>query len=480
MPRRLLIAPDAAQIEPQDKECKMSGCKFRIYQGPQAGAQFELKAGRYLLGSGDNNDLIFTDDKLAPLHVVLSIDDDLKISLEPKDGDCYLNDEKVKESTTWTSGSFLKLGNTVMSFKDADAPWPDYDAYLLQKLNVLTENKAQEPESLEDEPKQEETTVEEPKKSHYPHLLSIILALILIVLLSALMFGPQYFRHDSKQEDFNKVNAVLDKLGYEISLKEEDGALALYGQVASQESLNKLLEALPQTSSALVLHLEIYDAYLLGIEKTLKIMGYDAKAKYKDNNLVEISAYIKDPYVEARLFTTLSSQYEQNFLRHIVYKDKLEELLLPKLKEKHLDFLTFNYTDGAIFYAGDLTLKERADLFKIRDDLKDELAIPLEFYNMQDLPKSRIETINVIDDSENTETVDKPVEVVDTKVTKTEPLNIEDIMGVTLEPLRFITLRNGHKYFEGGVLPSGFTVSQIDIHKIVVKRGNEVHEFKLR
>ena len=53
-------------------------------------------------------------------------------------------------------------------------------------------------------------------------------------------------------------------------------------------------------------------------------------------------------------------------------------------------------------------------------------------------------------------------------------------MGVSLEPMRFITLRNGHKYFEGGVLPSGYTVSKIDLNKIIVTKGGESHEYQLR
>ncbi len=33
---------------------------FRIYTGPQSGAQFDLLEGQYIVGKGDEADLIFT------------------------------------------------------------------------------------------------------------------------------------------------------------------------------------------------------------------------------------------------------------------------------------------------------------------------------------------------------------------------------------------------------------------------------------
>ena len=51
-----------------------------------------------------------------------------------------------------------------------------------------------------------------------------------------------------------------------------------------------------------------------------------------------------------------------------------------------------------------------------------------------------------------------------------------DIMSVTMEPLRFVTLRDGLKVFEGGMLPSGQVVTQIEIDHLLLQdqHGREV------
>ena len=65
---------------------------------------------------------------------------------------------------------------------------------------------------------------------------------------------------------------------------------------------------------------------------------------------------------------------------------------------------------------------------------------------------------------------------------KASEQNVDEtaILSVTMKPMRFITLKNGRKYFEGGVLPSGYVVSSIDLNKVVLMKGSEVKELQLK
>lgn len=464
----------------------LNSCKFRIYQGPQNGAQFELAEGEYILGCSDEADLIFSDDKMAPKHASLSIDKNCNVIITPKDGECYFNDELIKGPASLTSGVFCRLGSTVLALK-GEGKWPDYDAYVEQKLQAFKSNLKQDDEASAQALPEEKNDASANENIPYEHKsflisrgLSIFLALLLILLLLALIVGPKIFRENPQEADFSAVQKVLEAGDYDLTLKIEHGALALYGSVPSQERLTELLNSLPEITSSLVMHLEIRDAYLLGIERTLKIMGFDARLSYKDNNSLEVSAYMKDPYVEARVLTALAHQYHHEFKSHIAYAEQIEPLLNKKLQQEALDSLRFNFTDGAIFYNGDLTLKERARLASIKKNLSESLNIPLEFYSTKAMPKAMIETISADPKEANTETVLSPVDIAEKANSDKEPLAIDDVMGVTIEPLRFITLRNGHKYFEGGLLPSGYTISKIDIHKIEVRKGDDVRELRLR
>ncbi len=48
------------------------------------------------------------------------------------------------------------------------------------------------------------------------------------------------------------------------------------------------------------------------------------------------------------------------------------------------------------------------------------------------------------------------------------------IVGVTLEPVPFISMKDGQKYFTGGRLPGGFIIREITAEKLVVERDGKV------
>ena len=48
------------------------------------------------------------------------------------------------------------------------------------------------------------------------------------------------------------------------------------------------------------------------------------------------------------------------------------------------------------------------------------------------------------------------------------------IIGVTLDPVPFISMKDGQKFFTGGRLPSGFIIREISTDKLVVERDGEV------
>lgn len=56
-----------------------------------------------------------------------------------------------------------------------------------------------------------------------------------------------------------------------------------------------------------------------------------------------------------------------------------------------------------------------------------------------------------------------------------DQFRLEDIAGVTLEPLRFISLKDGRKFFEGARLPGGYELTSIGLNRLILyKNGQEV------
>lgn len=52
--------------------------------------------------------------------------------------------------------------------------------------------------------------------------------------------------------------------------------------------------------------------------------------------------------------------------------------------------------------------------------------------------------------------------------------------GVTLSPMKFISLSNGQRIFEGGLLPGGYTLDGIDVRVLTLRKGGQTLQYPLR
>ena len=54
-----------------------------------------------------------------------------------------------------------------------------------------------------------------------------------------------------------------------------------------------------------------------------------------------------------------------------------------------------------------------------------------------------------------------------------------DIVGVTLHPMRFVSMKDGSKFFEGALLPNGCILKTIALDHLVLQQGSEVFDYGL-
>ena len=54
------------------------------------------------------------------------------------------------------------------------------------------------------------------------------------------------------------------------------------------------------------------------------------------------------------------------------------------------------------------------------------------------------------------------------------------VVGVTLKPLPFVSLKNGQRIFEGGLLPGGWILESIDVNELKLVRGGQSCMYPLR
>ena len=53
-------------------------------------------------------------------------------------------------------------------------------------------------------------------------------------------------------------------------------------------------------------------------------------------------------------------------------------------------------------------------------------------------------------------------------------------MGVTLTPMRFISLATGQRVFEGGLLPGGYVLESIGVKELKLRKDGRIIVYRLR
>ena len=54
------------------------------------------------------------------------------------------------------------------------------------------------------------------------------------------------------------------------------------------------------------------------------------------------------------------------------------------------------------------------------------------------------------------------------------------VTGVTLTPMRFISLATGQRVFEGGLLPGGYVLESIDVKELKLRKDGRIIVYRLR
>ncbi len=476
---------------------------FKVFSGPHNGLVFDLKSGSYKVGNSSDDDLIFSDEEMGGTAAVLEITPlDVFITVNQPSS---LNGEALEAGRhKWESGSFIKLGDTLISYRASTIR----GAWAQPNFNQKTEDSpAENPEETEgaaQEPAEAQKTEAEATEKAAVSTLSpeeinrenleiktklaatLIGAVVMLLLIIALMFGSTFFASDPKQEDLTALNKALSENKFTL-LKTElmDDYIDLKGSVESKKRFAKLMDILPKLNTTLNMKVEVRDDEILGIERDFTSLGFNIRAHYIDDGKIGVDGYMFDPYVQAEAFNAMENRYQKKLKGRIVYKSQIEEVLRENCHRLGLNNVQLVMTKGYVFYKGKTTLEDENALEMARYQTAKTLNIPFTFTKYDPRQNSSVERLDgtAVIDLENSEAAankesDAAITLSSTK--EAAPKDDSSIQSVTMKPLPFITLKNGRKYFEGGVLPSGYTVTSIDLNKVVITKDNDVKELQLK
>lgn len=481
---------------------------FRFLSGNNLGAVFTLSVGEYTLGAGEECD-IQLDDAGLDAQVILTIGPEKQVSVRLGHGRALLDGaELTSAAVPFPGGSVLALGFSALTHLEAgqtpesvnlstlgfvkpEAPSEESAPEGQQELSEEV-SEAAPVQEVADKPESQETEPGDEAERRWPRLYRPLLTAVGLVLLGlallSLIAGSALFgRRAAEREALSLAQSYLNEGGYShVEPFLSEGLLTFKGEVSSQEAYSRLIRELPKLPYAVAFEIEVRDQLLTDIEKACAVHGASVKAAYAggDNSRILLYGYVQDPYLEAKLIEAVSEELQhRSLVAHFTGAEAMQRLL-ARLQPQELK-LSLQPDLFKIYYTGELTLSDRELLKKLEQAVAAEIKAPVVFDSVKNRDRSQIELYSFTNRDLNLATThEKSENESDTDVAAVPDgrvaFNPQDIVGVTMQPMRFVSMADGSRYFEGSVLPDGAVLKEISVHALTLERQGEIfiHELK--
>ncbi len=112
------------KIEPQI-EAMLAQVELRVLYGPQAGSRLSISPGKYLLGTGDECEIILAGPRMRETHANLEFDGEIP-SIAPVEGSVFdAQGNEISDILALRLGMPVELGGVWITIDLLDSEWPD-------------------------------------------------------------------------------------------------------------------------------------------------------------------------------------------------------------------------------------------------------------------------------------------------------------------------------------------------------------------
>jgi type III secretion system YscD/HrpQ family protein len=102
--------------------------ELRVLYGPQAGSRLTLSPGVYLLGTGDDCEVMLSGPRMRESHASLNFNGEA-LQISPSEGDvCDIHGTPLDEAAVLTLGMPFELGGVWLTIDSTNSPWPEAEA----------------------------------------------------------------------------------------------------------------------------------------------------------------------------------------------------------------------------------------------------------------------------------------------------------------------------------------------------------------
>lgn len=487
--------------------------RLRVFSGPHLGAEIVLPPGDHLLGGDDSCDIILTDHGLAARHAVIRVvsptpknEHGPDVRVAPVDSRVFLDGQPVDDREgAWAQGTGCLLGTTLLAWLPANqGPEAWHNVF-----ETMSKPREQNPEAPNQPPTAPETTagtsLDEPAPNDVGDntptapptpgastrakgfFRTVLRAAIVLLCLGALIVSYE-FRPASTTVTARQLQKMLAENAFG-TLTAEDGKafLTIRGSVDSDAERARLLRLAQSLHVPIQLDIRVDTDRAEALAFAFNSLGLfpEIRKNPEANHQYTVRGYMLDRQVENAAFAAVLEDFQgqvpPDLSRDIIHADAVAKELGTLLTEVGMDSIRVDYHPGLITLSGALSENRRHILETAMTEIQQRLGGPIPFKILAaprpgSTPPHAASAPVPSGHGPGLETT-----VVDTEVSGTDTSTAAlRVTGVTLTPMRFISLATGERVFEGGVLPSGHTLEQIGHKELKLHKNGVVTIYRLR
>lgn len=497
---------------------------LHVCSGSHLGARLELEAGSWVLGADDSCDLIL--DGLAPRHACLEIasapSGAVTVSLSPLDGVVRRQGEEdifppeaggQAQRLALDAGRAWYLGKICFAWTLPDADTPDIEPEATGERAAASQKNEEErsPAGNEVATASSEKALQgdnnlsgadsvlpvelpEPspdagkKRPHTRFLLLIALAVLLAAMSAALTPStPEPWQYPEIVEKYLKDAGITG-----LTISARTPGVEVRGAVDDDAAMIRLRDMARSLQFPVYLEVGVREDILRAVRSSLGIRGFHpevsiAVGEEDEAARLTVAAYMKDVPLEEAAFSALESEVPglPPVDRRIVHEKELAPLLEEGLKKGGLSSVRLLFLPGRVDFAGNIPSEDEAALKAIRREAEAQFGVPL--YGgvvsgaSEAAPELSVEAARAAGGELVSASPSSPsLGRAEAELADGDPMGGLRVTGVTMSPMRFVTTADGTRLFEGALLPSGWTLEDIDTKMLTLRRGERIFTYRLR
>ncbi len=488
--------------------------RLRVFSGPHLGAEIILTEGEHLIGSDDSCDIILFDGLVAPRHAIVRVSpgrDDApgpRTDISSVDDSVLIDGNPAAEGTPWPPGSPCLLGATMLAWLPAEATAEAWREFIARITSPAQGDVRPEPEH----PLASDKTLETPPEladanpgaptALPPRVQSrkwgrIVRALILLVCLVSLSVSYEFSTQPTGVTN-QELAEILKKHGFSTLSAQQDGTvLMVRGEVENDAERSRLLRLAQSLHSSVQLDVHVRADRIEAIAFAFNSRNlFPEIRKESDGDGYLVRGYMGSLQVENEAFAAALEDFPTDarpvLKRAIVHADDVDNALRPQLAQARMDNVSADYSPGLVIFSGGFADAQRDALESVMAGVQQALGVPVPFRiiiadQIQATPRETNAAPSASlawpASSEHSEPVPSGLTATEASGSAAQAeqgLQGLVVTGVTLSPMRFISVNTGERVFEGGLLPTGHTLEGIGDKELKLRKDGVLTIYKLR